>query len=488
MITWMQRHKKYLIITIWISTIAFIGAGFVGWGQYSYGDKAGAVAKVGNIEISRNELQKTYSNLYNQYNQMFKGNFDEAKAKQFGLKRQALQELVQQALILNLASSYNLKVNNKEIYNQLKGQNYFFKNGVFDKETYQQVLSRNNLTMKEYENGIRKELLIRKVFNFFPVKVNANEAKIIDTIMDIADKITYKVLDTKNIKVDTSDKNLKAFWINKKREFMTDVTYKVNVIKSTNDNKKFTQAKISQYYKQNKAHFKDNDGKILPLVKVQKQVIKELDAKASKETALRTYIAYKKDRLSKNIHIDEVIVSNSNNPYGDEALKSIKSLSLTSAFSKPVFVNGNYFIFKLIKINPSRIETFKEAKKALIPMYIDQTKKEKLLALANNSLKSFTGTTTDFITNHDALKLSNLNKNDANEFLIKLFSQKKKKSFITLNSGKVILYNILEQKLLNNSNTKLNDSILRLKKAMFNEGLIKNLQNKYKTEIFIKGL
>ena len=33
MITWMQRHKRWLVITIWISTIAFVGAGFVGWGS-----------------------------------------------------------------------------------------------------------------------------------------------------------------------------------------------------------------------------------------------------------------------------------------------------------------------------------------------------------------------------------------------------------------------------------------------------------------------
>lgn len=50
------------------------------------------------------------------------------------------------------------------------------------------------------------------------------------------------------------------------------------------------------------------------------------------------------------------------------------------------------------------------------------------------------------------------------------------------------MYNVLEQKLLNNTNTNPNNSIVRLKSAIFNEGLIKNLQNKYKTEIFIKGL
>ena len=107
MITWMQRHKKWLIITIWISTIAFVGAGFVGWGQYSYGDKAGAVAKVGSVEITMAELQKSYSSLYAQYNQMFQGNFDEEKAKSFGLQSQALKQLTNQALVLNLAHSYD---------------------------------------------------------------------------------------------------------------------------------------------------------------------------------------------------------------------------------------------------------------------------------------------------------------------------------------------------------------------------------------------
>ena len=34
MITWMQKHRKYLVVTIWVSTIAFVGAGFVGWGAY----------------------------------------------------------------------------------------------------------------------------------------------------------------------------------------------------------------------------------------------------------------------------------------------------------------------------------------------------------------------------------------------------------------------------------------------------------------------
>jgi len=71
MITWMQKHRKYLIVTIWISTIAFVGAGFVGWGAYSYGgDKAQAVATVGSRSISVREFQLSYSNMYSYYSNL----------------------------------------------------------------------------------------------------------------------------------------------------------------------------------------------------------------------------------------------------------------------------------------------------------------------------------------------------------------------------------------------------------------------------------
>ncbi|WP_100954241.1 hypothetical protein [Helicobacter pylori] len=45
MIEWMQNHRKYLVVTIWISTIAFIAAGMIGWGQYSFSLDSDSAAK-----------------------------------------------------------------------------------------------------------------------------------------------------------------------------------------------------------------------------------------------------------------------------------------------------------------------------------------------------------------------------------------------------------------------------------------------------------
>ncbi|WP_324170734.1 peptidylprolyl isomerase [Sulfurimonas sp.] len=488
MIQWMQRHKKYLIITIWISTIAFVGAGFVGWGQYSYGDKAGSVAKVGSVNITMGELQKTYSDLYSQYNKMFQGNFDEEKAKSFGLQKQALKQLIDQALIINLALSYDLEISDKEILDEIRTQSYFFKDGVFNKEIYKEVLLRNNRNLKEYEEDVKKELLIGKTFKLLPVKISKNEEKIIDTIVSIADKIDYKVINDKQINIDTSDAALKPYWEIQQQNFMSEVEYEVEYIKQERVSNEYEESKILEHYNANKTHFKDVDSKLLPLEGARASVIIELNDKATKEAALRAYVAYKKDELKKDVEVLSITISASNNLFGIKAFEKISKLSQKSPYLKPVIVNDEYFTFKLIKTNPSKMKSFQEAKKDILPMYVKEQKTIKLLELAKNSLATFKGTTTDFITNSDAIKLTKLETKQANEFLISLFSSKEKKGFIILKNGNVVLYNILEQKLLSNTNTNPNNSIVRLKSALFNEGIVKNLQNKYKTEIFLEGL
>jgi peptidyl-prolyl cis-trans isomerase D len=488
MITWMQRHKKYLIITIWISTIAFVGAGFVGWGQYSYGDKAGAVAKVGDIEITMGELQKSYSRLYSQYNSMFKGNFDEEKAKSFGLKSQALTQLTDRALILNLAKSYNLRVSDAQLLKELQSQEYFFKDGVFNKKIYKETLSRNNLKMKEYEDDLRKSILIQKVLKLFPVEVSKNEQNIFDAVMNIADKIEYKVLTSSDITIDSSDEALKKFWETQKQNFMSEVSYELSFIKQEKIHKDYDDEKIASHYTQNKTHFKDAEGKIIPLDQAKEKVIAELDAKSTKDVALRTYIAFKKGKLSEDVKIDAITISASNNPYTQEVLQKVQKLSTNSPYLKPVKIDDKYFTFKLTKINPSVTKSFQEAKSDVLPLYLEQEQKTKLAQLAKDSLKTFSGTKTDFISKKDITQLSGISALQTNDFFIKLFDTQTKRGIITLNDGTLVLYNILEQKMLDNSSTSKSDAIMKIKSAMFNEGLIKTLRNKYQTEIFIQGL
>jgi peptidyl-prolyl cis-trans isomerase D len=155
---------------------------------------------------------------------------------------------------------------------------------------------------------------------------------------------------------------------------------------------------------------------------------------------------------------------------------------------KPILIDGKYYTFELVKKNPSEAKTYKEAKAEILPVYIEEMKKRKLQELAQNSLDTFTGKTTGFITLTDADKIEDLSKAQASEFLQKLFTNNKKSSFIVLNSGKIVLFHILEQKLLTNKHNDLSNSMTKIKSGIFNEALIKTLEKKYPTEIFIQGL
>ena len=487
MITWMQRHKKYLIITIWISTIAFIGAGFVGWGQYSYGDKAGAIAKVGAIEITQGELQKTYSNLYAQYNQALQGNFDEAKAKQFGLQKQAFEQLKQQALILNLAASYDVEVTDDEVLAELKTEKYFFKDGVFSKELYKNALTANHLSSKEYEDEIKKNLIIAKTLHLLPLKTLDSEKDIFNTLTNIADKINYKVLTAKDVTLDTSDKALKAFWKTISGTFMTQTSYDIEYIVQNELTNTYSDTEIATYYAQNKNHFKDSEGKILALNKTKDAIKKELNENATKKAALKNYITYKKGKLA-DAKAQTSTLSLNSNPFNQEILDKVSKLGLSSSYLKPILFNHKYITIKLLKVNAPRVKSYEEAKQELLATYVKQKTQTMLLEKAKKDISTFQGKTTDFITVKESDKLAPLSTAEATNFLSKLFVSTNKKSYITLDSGNIVLYNILEQKMLTNTNNNTGDIMAKLKTNLFNSALIKQLQTKYTTEVFVKGL
>ena len=131
MISWMQKHNKYLVWTIWVATIAFIGAGFVGWGSYDFGAKAGNVAKVGSIEISQSKLNMAYSDTSmkpSTINRM-QGQLDEKKAKEMGLDTNVLLHvLIPKQNLLNFCTrDSGIIVSDEEIAAQTRDISKDFK-------------------------------------------------------------------------------------------------------------------------------------------------------------------------------------------------------------------------------------------------------------------------------------------------------------------------------------------------------------------------
>lgn len=489
MISWMQKHNKYLVWTIWVATIAFIGAGFVGWGSYDFGSKAGNVAKVGNIEIKQSKLNMVYSNIYNQYNEMMQGKLDDKKAKEMGLVKQAFATLATQAKILNFAQDIGIVVSDKEVADMLESIKGFQKDGVFNKKIYEGYLKSQRLKAKVFEATLRDELTINKTLALLQTESLPLEEEALSAAMNAADKLLYKVLTPSDINLTIDESKLKAYWESQKENFMTKKTYTLSVLWTPSSDTAITDEELKTFYETNSFNYTDAEGKQLLFDAAKEQAAKDLKLKKTKKSAQKNYIAFKKGKIesSENITL----------PVGDlklsQALWDEIQQKNSGDILKPKVVGDRYATVKIISIQQPEIMSFEKAKEAVTERYAVQAKKEALLSLAESTLENLkerNATVSDFVTLEQRDKLKPLNSQESLQFLQKLFTSSKEKGIISV-ANKVVVYDIMEQKLLPmdaNKTDFVKETVNQMKKRTFETNFIKMLDKKYPTEVYMGGL
>jgi len=472
MITWMQHHKKWLIVTIWIATIAFVGAGFVGWGAYSYGKKQDEVAKVKDTSIKVKDIQEIYQQLYGKLNQMLGGKLDEATAKQFGLEKQAFRQALFQAMQIQFAKDNGLYVTDKDLAKAIVSIPTFQKNGKFDKKTYEVALKNVGLTPKEFEANVKKELLVHKIM----VALNLPATKTLNDTMAsfllMEDNIDIKTI--KAPKIDVSDEEIKKFWETHKDNYKSNLSYNIGYF-YLSLKIDVTDSEIANYYDEHKTNYTDKDGKILSLNDAKDEVIKDLMAKKTKKEAIITMKKLKNGEMkfkeSDNVTAQNSIISNEN----------MEKL-IQSKFLKPTLTDKGWLIAKLLKTNKPITLSYKDAYKLAKDDLIIEKTKQTLIKLAKDRLKNFTnGKNIGFIGREDVMKFKDLSVNDATYLINQIFASKQPKGFVLLsneNPTKVILFKIKEQKLLNKERyKKYKQMILSYSNKLKSDELDKNLKN-----------
>jgi len=490
MISWMQKHNKYLVWTIWVATIGFIGAGSVGWGSLHFGSKATSIAKVGDIEISQQKLNQAYTNLYNRYNQLFQGNFDEKKAKELGLVQQAFASLEVQAKLLNFAKENGIIVTNTEVAKQIKNIKIFQNNGVFDKKAYDTYLQNQHIKNKIFESTLKDDLTIQKTLSLLQIKPLDLEIESIASSMSIADKIDYKVITSDDINISLEEKTLQQYWEKHKEQYITNKIYKLSIIWKEPTDTNNTEEELKQYYNKNSFNFTDNNGKLLNFNDAKEQIQQALALKKLKKDAQLTYIALKKGKITEPTPQNFTI----NDPIFNKAIWEELQTKDKGNILKPKIVDNKYAIIKIIDIQQPRTKTYKEAKSNVTQDYLNVSKQNALETLANNivqQLQNHNPKTTDFITLDSIDTFTNLNPQESIKFLQKLFISNKEKGIINLSDKKIVVYNIVNQKLNTLEQNKTNiikQTVKKLKTDIYQDNLINQLNKKYKTQLYRKGL
>lgn len=486
MISWMQKHRKYLVVTIWISTIAFVGAGFVGWGSYDYGSMGGSVAKVGKVEITKEDFGTVYSNVKNYYAGALGGNIDEKRARELNLEGIALQTLINQALLKNFADELEMRVSDEEVAAKLASMEPFLKGGRFDKERYLLALKNVGLSPKEFENGLKNELLIQKVTAVIEPSVKSAEILPLKSAMNSQDRVSVKILDARAYLKEVSEGDIKAFWEKNKSKFKkapkynleTVTVHSMDFVPSAEELKKEYAENGSFYYK---------DGKKMSFEEAKEQIQKNAKLALAKKDALRKYVELKDSKI-KGQPINDLYLSDSISLPPEVKIELQKQTKPGTI--KPILVNDSYVVIKVVSFDPSKEMSFEEAKgSAKIALQSERAladmKKDAESLLKNG----FEGVDLGFVSKNNRLAVGTLSDAE-NAELSEMIATSKNRSSVLYLSSKTVLFKILEQKLLDENGSEevekaLTPLILRSKAAVVNQSVLEYLKGKYEIKLFV---
>jgi len=304
----MRKYKESIVIkaVFVIIVLSFVGTIFLVWGEGGSGSggQASYAAKVDSTKISIDDYQQSYYRLRGIYEQIYQRSLPPEIEKQLGLKKMALDNLVEAVLVRKAAKKMGISVSDDEVKTAVAAVPAFQKNGAFDFQQYQQTLKGNRMTAADFEESQKNELIMKKARKTVQDKVVISDADAESYYHKKNDRIElqYVAITPESLvaEVKLTDQDLNTYIQSHQEQFKTveqiSIQYVLIDPSALAGNVAVSEEEINSYYQKNIDRYQGKGG-ILPLAEVKDKV--KADAirnKAGKE-------AYEKaaDTINKNI-------------------------------------------------------------------------------------------------------------------------------------------------------------------------------------------
>ncbi len=179
MLDLMRKHAGSWMIKVALGGIIVVFIFFFGWS--GPGDKSGNyAAKVNDTIITSDRFHNVYETRLETIRNRFQGNIPPELFQKLNLKKSVMQDLVNQALLLQEANRLGLFVNDSDLVQDIQTNPAFQTNGAFDKYLYTRLLAdKLKLTPAGYEETRKQELLEQQVVRLLTdgVKTDPQEVK-----------------------------------------------------------------------------------------------------------------------------------------------------------------------------------------------------------------------------------------------------------------------------------------------------------------------
>lgn len=155
------RDKTTGWIAALIVIMLAIPFAFFGIENYFSPNVAAYVAKVGEAEIAPEEFRGRFEEYRRQMRQMLGDRFDGAYFEQPEVKRQLLDSMIEEQLLLQAGERLGVIVPPSQLQKAISSETAFQRDGAFDVTLYRMMLQGANMTPRQFEERVRRDLQVR---------------------------------------------------------------------------------------------------------------------------------------------------------------------------------------------------------------------------------------------------------------------------------------------------------------------------------------
>jgi len=264
----MRKNLKSLAPILWFVVIAFIISIFAVWGgsgRLGEGKGMDVLATVGRDKISvdlyYDTIRQRIESLKEQYKEL-----DAGFIQQLNIPLQTLEQLIQRSLIRQKADQLGIKASDSEVREKIISYPVFQQDGKFvGFEKYEQILNWNRISVVDFENALKEEIIMEKVIKAVTVGAVATEEEVWENYKNRTESVRmeYLILESENMTVEAQpgDEEIRQYFESKKNDYkVLEKREGLYVFFKTDDLKDlvaFTDKEIENYYKENLSQFRE---------------------------------------------------------------------------------------------------------------------------------------------------------------------------------------------------------------------------------------
>lgn len=153
-------RERIMGVVGWIILgVLFVAFAFFGLNSYLQSSAANYAAAVNDQEISLARHQRAYQQLRTRMADMLGDNFDPAQLNEDILKANALQQLINEELVLQAAEAEGFAASNQLVAASINAISAFKEDGVFSKKLYERILGYQGIRPPQFEYNLKQEII-----------------------------------------------------------------------------------------------------------------------------------------------------------------------------------------------------------------------------------------------------------------------------------------------------------------------------------------